>query len=205
MLNLAITLICALFFLLSGSIIEFIKRIFHIIITIILKLLNLLGIKLNNIEGRILTSKEFKATFPDIKMVNKSTKNIRTKPSINLIALLLFIISLALIIINLDVISNNVVSKWLYNLHIEDTRVVNVFLISSQKDMDIVFTAVMFSMVSFSTSKLINQWKETVKFRQAKKEMKLKQAAINLMTSKELLDAAKNKDNENYKLLKKED
>lgn len=174
MLNLAITLICALFFLLSGSIIEFIKRIFHIIITIILKLLNLLGIKLNNIEGRILTSKEFKATFPDIKMVNKSTKNIRTKPSINLIALLLFIISLALIIINLDVISNNVVSKWLYNLHIEDTRVVNVFLISSQKDMDIVFTAVMFSMVSFSTSKLINQWKETVKFRQAKKEMKLK-------------------------------
>ena len=71
--------------------------------------------------------------------------------------------------------------------------------------MDIVFTAVMFSMVSFSTSKLINQWKETVKFRQAKKEMKLKQAAINLMTSKELLDAAKNKDNENYKLLKKED
>ena len=74
MLNLAITLICALFFLLSGSIIEFIKRIFHIIITIILKLLNLLGIKLNNIEGRILTSKEFKAAFPDIKMVINQLK-----------------------------------------------------------------------------------------------------------------------------------
>ena len=31
--------------------------------------------------------------------------------------------------------------------------------------------------------------------------MRLKRAAINLMTSKELLDAAKNKDKENYLLL----
>lgn len=201
MLNLTITLICALFFLFSGSLIQFIKRVFCIILEIFFKFLNILGIKINRIEGRVRVSKEFKQTFPDIKIVRRSNKNNKIKPSINLISLLLFIISLSLIIINLEVVSNNIVSKWLYNLEIKNINIANKLFISSQKDMDIVFTAVLFSTISFSASKLISQWKETAKFRQAKKEMRLKRAAINLMTSKELLDAAKNKDKENYLLL----
>ena len=205
MLNLTITLICALFFLVTGSLIQFIKRIFYIISTLSLKFLNLLGIKINTTERKIKVSKEFKETFPDIRIVKKSKQNIKTKHSINLIALILFIISLILIIINLNVVSDNIVSKWLYGLYIKDVRAVNIIFIESQKDMDIVFTAIMFSIVSFSASKLISQWKETAKFRQAKKEMKLKQTAINLMTSKELLDAARNKDTIHYQALKKED
>lgn len=205
MLNLAITLICALFFLLSGSLIQFIKRIFYIIIALFLKLLNLLGIKINKFEGKVKTSKEFKQTFPDVRIVKKSKQNTKTKPSINLLFLALFIISLALIIINLNVVSGNVVSKWIYNIYIADTQIVKLLFIESQKDMDIVFTAIVFSIVSFSSSKLLSQWKETAHFRQAKKEIKLKQKAINLMTSKELLDAARNKDNEHYQALKRED
>lgn len=137
--------------------------------------------------------------------MKKSKKNNKIKPSINIIALIIFIISLALIFINLNVISGNIVSKWLYSLHINNTRLASLLFIQSQKDMDITFTAIIFSMVSFSSSKLLTQWKETAKFRQAKKEIKLKQSAIQLMTSKELLDAAKDKDIHHYQLLKKEE
>ena len=201
MLNVAVTLICALFFLASGSLIQGIKRLFQIFITLILKILSLLGIEIKKREGRIKISKEFKNTFKDIKIVRRSKQNNKIKPSINIIALSIFIISLALIIINLDVVSGNIVSKWLYTLKIEDIKIASLFLIGSQKDMDIVFTAAIFSMVSFSSSKLLSQWKETSKSRQAKKEMRLKKSAINLMTSKELLDAAKNKDREKFEQL----
>ena len=67
--------------------------------------------------------------------------------------------------------------------------------------MDIVFTAAMFSILSFSASKLFQQWKETGGFRKAKRELKLKESAISIMSSKELFDAAKNKDKENFKRL----
>ena len=205
MLNLAITLICALFFLLSGSLIQCLKRILYIIIALFLKFLSLLGIKINKFEGRVKISKEFKQAFPDIRIVKKSKQNLKTKPSINILFLILLIISLSLIIINLNIVSGNIVSKWIYSIYIADTQLVSLLFISSQKDMDIVFTAVVFSILSFSSSKLLSQWKETAKFRQAKKEMKLKQKAINLMTSKELLDAARDKDSTHYKALKKED
>ena len=60
--------------------------------------------------------------------------------------------------------------------------------------MDTTFTAVMFSILSFSFSKLLTQWKETSCFRKAKREMNLKKKALETMSSKELLDAAKLKD-----------
>ena len=97
--------------------------------------------------------------------MKKSKQNNKIKPSINLIALSIFIISLLLIIINLDVVSGNIVSKWLYSLNINGTKIASLLLIGSQKDMDIVFTATIFSMVSFSASKLLSQWKETAKSR----------------------------------------
>ena len=97
--------------------------------------------------------------------MKKSKQNNKIKTSINLIALSIFIISLLLIIINLDVVSENIVSKWLYSLNINGTKIASLLLIGSQKDMDIVFTATVFSMVSFSASKLLSQWKETAKSR----------------------------------------
>lgn len=61
--------------------------------------------------------------------------------------------------------------------------------------MDTTFIAVMFSVMSFSFAKLMHQWKDTAKYRKAKKEMRLKNRVLCSMTSKELLDVAKDKDN----------
>jgi hypothetical protein len=64
--------------------------------------------------------------------------------------------------------------------------------------MDVTVTAILFSIVSFSLSKLISQWRETAPFRKTKKEMRLKRKAISLMSFKDLLDAAKELDQLNY-------
>lgn len=133
--------------------------------------------------------------------MKRSKQNQKSKSSINFISLILLIISLSLLIINLDSLSGNIISKWLFNLEIKGTRVVSYLLIKTQKDMDITFTAVMFSVLSFSVSRLVNQWKDTAQFRKAKKEMKIKKEAVSLMSSKELLDAAKIKDTQKYEEL----
>lgn len=133
--------------------------------------------------------------------MKRSKQNQKAKSSINFISLLLIILSLSLIIVNLDSISGNIISKWLFNLEINNTRIVPYLFIKTQKDMDITFTAIMFSVLSFSASKLVSQWKDTAQFRKAKKEMKMKKSAISLMSSKELLDAAKIKDAQKYEEL----
>lgn len=201
MLNLGVTFLCAIFFLLSGRLIQFVKRIIQIIVEIFLRVLNLLGIKIRRGENRLKTSPLFKQTYKDITVVKRSKQNQKTKSSINFISLLLIILSLSLIIVNLDSISGNIISKWLFNLEINNTRIVPYLFIKTQKDMDITFTAVMFSVLSFSASKLVIQWKDTAQFRKAKKEMKMKKSAISLMSSKELLDAAKIKDAQKYEEL----
>ena len=133
--------------------------------------------------------------------MKRSKQNQKAKSSINFISLLLIILSLSLIIINLDSISGNIISKWIFNLEINNTRVAPYLFIKTQKDMDITFTAIMFSVLSFSASKLVSQWKDTAQFRKAKKEMKMKKNVISLMSSKELLDAAKIKDTQRYEEL----
>lgn len=201
MLNLGVTFLCAIFFLLSGRLIQFVKRIIQIIVEIFLRILNLLGIKIRRGENRLKTSPLFKQTYKDITVVKRSKQNQKAKSSINFISLLLIILSLSLIIINLDSISGNIISKWIFNLEINNTRVAPYLFIKNQKDMDITFTAIMFSVLSFSASKLVSQWKDTAQFRKAKKEMKMKRNAISLMSSKELLDAAKIKDTQKYEEL----
>lgn len=205
MLNLGITFLCAIFFLLSGRLIQFIKRIVQIVVEIFLRLLNFLGIKIRKGENKLKISPLFKQTYKDIKIVKRSKQNQKFKSSINFISLVLIMLSLSLIIINLDSISGNVISKWIFNLEINNTRIAPYLFIKTQKDMDITFTAIMFSILSFSASKLLTQWKETSEIRKAKKDIKLKEKVLNSITSKELLDAAKNKDEEKYnRLIEKE-
>ena len=137
--------------------------------------------------------------------MKRSKQNQKFKSSINFISLILIIFSLSLILINLDSISGNVISKWMFNLEINNTRIAPYLFIKTQKDMDITFTAIMFSILSFSASKLLTQWKETSETRKAKRDIKLKEKVLNSITSKELLDAAKNKDEEKYnRLIEKE-
>lgn len=176
----------------SGRIYESVKRLLMIIIDIFLKILNLFGIHINRKERRIRTSRKFKQTFKDIRIVKKSKENNKIKPSINLFALLLLIFSVTIVIINLKVISNNFITAWLFE-H-------NPFpkLIADQESMDVTLTAILFSGITFSLSKLIYQWKDTAKFRKAKAEMKKRNNVLCKMSAKELLDAAKMKDEEGY-------
>ena len=60
------------------------------------------------------------------------------------------------------------------------------------------FTASLFSIVTFSVSKLINQWKETKKDRKARREVKKQRKILKNISSKDLIDIAKAKDLERY-------
>ena len=60
--------------------------------------------------------------------------------------------------------------------------------------MNTFYTAALFSVLSFSLSKLLTRWKETKQKRKEAKELKIKKKAIELMSSKELVDEAKKKD-----------
>ena len=64
----------------------------------------------------------------------------------------------------------------------------------------------LFSIITFSISKLTSQWKETAKFRKARREMRNIEKVLCKMSAKELLDAAKIKDKEGYdRLIKHSD
>ena len=99
---------------LSGRIFESLKRLIILIFSIILKILNIFGIRINTKETKIRTSKKFKATFKDIKVVKRSKENKSIKPSINRIALISLILSVAAVIYNLDVVSGNALSVWVF-------------------------------------------------------------------------------------------
>lgn len=183
---------------LSGRLFEAFKYLLKLICDYSLKLLSLFGIYINVQEKKIKTSQEFKDTFKDIRKVKQSKTNEKIKPSINRFAFITLVLSLALIIINLNVVSGNCISVWLYNQQIF------AMFIDSQRNMDVTFTATAFSILSFSISKLITQWKETKKYRDAKKEIKFKKEVANTLTSKDLLDMAKQLDVQNTSKIKKD-
>ena len=191
-------MVILLFF--SGRIYESVKRLLILFTDIFLKIFNIFGIKLNRTERRIRVSNKFKEVFKDIRIVKQSKENVKIKPSINIPALILLIISICIVIINLNAVSGNIISKWLF------THNILPWFIKSKESMDNTLTAILFSMIAFSLSKLVNQWKETAHFRKAKKEMRAREAILSKMTAKELLDAAKLKDDTKYsELLKTED
>ena len=68
--------------------------------------------------------------------------------------------------------------------------------------MNILYTAALFSVLSFALTKVITRWKDTKQQRIEKKQAILKLKASKVMTSKELLDYAKQKDEIKYKELK---
>lgn len=104
-------LIIVLFF--TGRVFESIKRLLVLILNIFLKILNLFGCKLSLKEPSVRTSKVFNKTFQDIKTVKKSKYNNKTIPSINALALLVFLLSIIAIVINFT--CAGVISVWLFN------------------------------------------------------------------------------------------
>ena len=106
-------------------------------------------------------------------------------------------------ILNFKMITNNMVSNWLYSI-IENIAILKKF-ITDETSMNVFYTSGIMAIITFSATKLVTRWKETKPQRKAMKEMKLKLKAMDLMTSKELLDNAKKKDEEEYKKAKGSD
>ena len=83
----------------------------------------------------------------------------------------------------------------------EISLIQNIKIVKSATDMNTLYTATLFSALSFSATKLLQRWKETKQQRIEKKELKLKIKALELMDSKELLEQAKKKDEKRRKEL----
>lgn len=185
------SILVALFFILGNGT-QAIKKILTVLTNICLKILSIFGIKINRKEKQVKVSEEFKKSYGDIRIVKLSKKNIKQKSSIDWFYLIVFLIAVVLIVVNLKWVTGNAISNWIYSwLHIMDEVSINTF-----------YTAILFSIVSFSLSKLLQRWKETKQQRVERKQALMKLKAVKLMSSKELLDEAKKKDEKKYKELK---
>ena len=183
----------------SGRIFEGVRKLIQLFIDIFLNIASAFGLRISKTERKIHVNKQFKNTFGDIRIVKESKENSKLKTSINIFALILLILSLTLIICNLQAVSGNLISIWLFK-HNPLPK-----FIKSQQDMDMTFAASMFSVLTFSISKLINQWKETKKDRKARRYVKKQKDLLKNMSSKDLLDIAKAKDFERYNQLIRKD
>ena len=138
------------------------------VVDIFLRILSACGVHFKTSERTLSTSKEFKDTFKEIKIVKKSKENVKLKPSINIFALVTFVVSLALVILNLEALTGNYVTEWLYT---------DTFLhrfVETKASIDVMYTAIIFSVMSFSLSKLASQWKDTRHIRVTRREIKIK-------------------------------
>lgn len=190
-----ITILLTAGFFFSGYIIEAIKYFIKLIVKTSLTLLSFFGVKFKAREKSIKMSSDFKETYKEIKVVKISNKNIKEKSSIDWVYFGVFIGTLILIISNLNIISGNMVSNWLFSL-IKSWKI-----IKSATDMNTLYTATLFSVLSFSTTRILKRWKETKPQRKERRDNRIKDKAVKLMSSKELLKAAKNKDETKKKSL----
>lgn len=182
------TLILAAVFFFSGYIIQAIKRILVIAIKLGLRLISFFGVKIKTKEKSLIMSEDFRLTYKEIKTVKLSNKNLKEKSSIDWINLGLFIGVGLLIIANLQVVSGNAISNWLFSL------IQGLKIVKSAIDMNTLYTATLFSALSFAATKVFQRWKETKPQRLDKKNAKLKEKAVQMMSTKELLDSARKKD-----------
>ena len=196
MVNTIITGILIITFFLLCHITQGFKKIISLFTNLILKFLNLFGIKINRKEKHLKVSKEFKETYKDIKIVKLSKKNIKQKHSIDIIGLSVLFIALILFIVN--AVTGYAISNW---IHSWMSKIPLLNSILTRESMNTYYTAVLFSIMSFSISRIINRWKETKQQRIEAKNAKIKKLAIDLMDSKELVDQAKKKDENKRKEL----
>lgn len=202
MLSIILTLLLVIIFLFSGHLLDALKKLVKLITSNLLKLLNLFGIKIKNKEKSIKLSNEFKQTYKDIKVVKLSNKNLKKESSIDYVYLTVFVIATILVVANFGAVSGNAITNWIYRAIIEPTFL-SIF-IKSATNMNTLYTAMLFSILSFSATKILQRWKDTKIQRKEHKEALLKRKALLLMDSKELLDEAKKKDEEKLNNLKGE-
>lgn len=197
MVNTIVTILLIILFFFLGHITQAFKKIISLFTNLCLKILNIFGIKITKKERKQKLSEDFKNAYKDIKTVKISRKNIKQKHSIDFLGLTVLIIATILVIVNLASVSgNNIISNWIFSW-IKDIKI-----IKTPEDMNTFYTAFLFSIISFSISRLISRWKETKQQRLEAKNEKLKKKAVELMSSKELVEQAKKKDESKYNELK---
>lgn len=197
MIQIVTTILLAFTLISFGQITQALKKLVGMITKTFLKLINALGIKIERKEQGVKVSQEFKDTYKDIRKVKLSKKNIKQKSSIDWKYFALLLVGLILVGVNFASISGNAISNWVFTI-ISWTK-----LVKTPTDMNTMYTAVMFSVISFSFSKLLTRWRETKQQRIESKQAKIKMEALGYMSSKELLDNAKKKDEEKRKELEK--
>jgi hypothetical protein len=148
MINICVTFALIILFFISGRIFEAVKRLLALFLDIVLKILNLFGIKISRREVKLYTSHRFRNTFKDIKTVKKSRQNNKIKCSLNIFALIIFILATSAVIFNFT--SGGLISNFLFKYNPLPN------LIQNENDMEITFTALTFSIISFCISKLIS-------------------------------------------------
>lgn len=197
MVNTIVTILLIILFFFLGHITQAFKKIISLFTNLCLKILNIFGIKITKKERKQKLSEDFKNAYKDIKTVKISRKNIKQKHSIDFLGLTVLIIATILVIVNLASVSGyNIISDWIFSW-IKDIKI-----IKTPEDMNTFYTAFLFSIISFSISRLISRWKETKQQRLEAKNEKLKKKAVELMSSKELVEQAKKKDESKYNELK---
>ena len=186
--ELLVGLFIAFSMFLAGFSVQTIKKLIKVILTFILSLLNKLGIKINYKERDLNVDKTLFIDYPNIKAVKRGALGMKKKRSINLFAVILVGISLLLIILNLSVVTNNMITNWLASL------IQGIGINIDAIDMNTIYTAAVFSVLSFGLTKLLTQWKETSDIRKEIKKQKRKKDILNEMSSKELIEEAEKKD-----------
>lgn len=181
--------------LLSGYIIQAIMKLVGLIFKTFLVVSSFFRVKFKIREKQAIVSENFRQVYMDIKKVKISNKNLKKKASIDWFNLGMAISSLILIVVNLGVVSGRAISNLLYSL------VAGWGIIPSAQDMNTLFTAVIFSLLSFSLSKVLQRWKETKKQRVEHKQNKIKRQALVYMTDSEMIDAIRKNDEKRKKEL----
>lgn len=199
MIALLLNILLIFTFFLSGYLVQGLKKLISVSTSWLLKLLNVLGIKLKAREESIETSNDFKNTYKEIRIVKLSKKNLKQQSSIDWINLGIFLFLGIVYIINLGAISGNIISNWIY-LGVSKVPLLSS-LVADEIAMNTFFTAGIFSILTFSLTKVVGRWNATKQQRIEHKQAILKARAVQIMNSKELLDAAKDKDNENLERL----
>ena len=196
MVNLIVGILLAITFFFFGQITQALKKLVSLFTGLLCKFLNLIGIKIKKREPQVKVSEEFKKTYKGIKKVKLSRKNIKQSSSIDWVSLSILGVALILFFFNLGSITGNAIPNWLFKL-IEKTGFVKTAI-----DMNTLYTATIFSVMSFAAGKILNRWKQTKQQRIEARQSKIKIEALSHMTSKELVEEAKKKDEEKYKELK---
>lgn len=188
--ELIVGLFIAFSMFLAGFSLQTVKKLVKVIVAFICSLLNKIGIKINYRERNLRVDKVVFSDYEEIKEVKRGALGMRKKRSVNVFALILVFIAATLIVLNLKVVSNNMITNWLSDL------VAKMNINIGSIDMNTIYTAAVFSVLSFGLTKLLAQWRETSSIRKEKSHQRRKKRLLAEMTSEELITEAEKKDRE---------